>query len=818
MKKHYFFSLLMTAGAHVALAQSPDLEAYISFTGSTTAINAGNVLSVSTAGINSGAVLTNDRNGNPNSAVNLNGSAFIDFGDHPNFRFGMDDFTVALWMRGDATQVGQGIPIGKRGFVGGGDRAYMFGWTASTNELLTYYRDNQGYADLWPTATVSANEWHHIAMVFDRTFAEVRTYVDGVLQGSETLENVGSIDATGTSAGQLMVGRSSNGGQFFKGDIDEVYVIRRALTESEIASLIDPSLCIVNIPDANFKAALVGNNSINTNQDGEIQCGEAAAYGGMIVVNNQNVSDITGIEAFTSAYYISLGGNNISVANLSANSSATIINLSNNPVSSVQLPTSVVDYSCGNCGLTSIDVSYLPNLSFLGFVQNSVTSVNLGNNPLLEELSCSDNQLTTLNTSSNPLLVYVSAFNNQITSLDFSDNPVLVHIDISDNQLTSLNIANGNNQNLSFYDFFGNPNLTCIQVDDATWSMANMSVPPGAVYSNDCNASGCTVNIPDANFKAALVGNNAINTNQDGEIQCDEAAAFSGFLNLNGVQIADLTGLEAFTAITALNLSNTSVSSFDISANTALTILYCNNNNLSGNLSFSTANANLQELWISENNITSLDISALAQLEVLICEDNNLSAIDVTSNPSLRELQCRNNGITSLDFSNNPGLWALGCRNNAITSIDVSDKSGFYFIDCYGNNLNYLNVANGNNTNFTGFNAQNNPNLVCIQVDDVAFSTANWTAIGSGSSFNTFCAPPVPVGIEENLSNQLFPYPNPTSGILNLTQPASGQVLDLSGRSLMTFSNARSIDLSNLVSGSYMVRTVDGSVRKVVKE
>jgi hypothetical protein len=489
MKKHYFFSLLMTAGAHVALAQSPDLEAYISFTGSTTAINAGNVLSVSTAGSNSGAVLTTDRNGNPNSAVNLNGSAFIDFGDHPNFRFGMDDFTVALWMRGDATQVGQGIPIGKRGFVGG-DRAYMFGWTASTNELLTYYRDNQGYANMWPTATVSANEWHHIAMVFDRVSAEVRTYVDGVLQGNETLENVGSIDATGTTAGQLMVGRSSNGGQFFKGDIDEVYVIRRALTQSQIVSLIDPSLCTVNIPDANFKAALVGNNSINTNQDGEIQCIEAEAYAGMIVVQNENVSDITGIGAFTSAYYISLAGNNISVADLSANTSATIIYLSNNPITSVQLPTSVVDYSCGNCGLTSIDVSYLPNLSILGFVENNVSSVNLGNNPLLTELWCRDNQLTSLDVSANPLLTHVTAFNNQISELDFSGNPLVHYLELQNNQLTSLNIANGNNQNFSFYNFFGNPDLTCIQVDDAAWSMANMSVPPGAVYSENCLTVG----------------------------------------------------------------------------------------------------------------------------------------------------------------------------------------------------------------------------------------------------------------------------------------------------------------------------------------
>ena len=55
------------------------------------------------------------------------------------------------------------------------------------------------------------------------------------------------------------------------------------------------------------------------------------------------------------------------------------------------------------------------------------------------------------------------------------------------------------------------------------------------------------VNIPDANFKAALVGNSAINTNMDTEIQTSEATAFTGGMNAGSLAIADLTGIEAFT-------------------------------------------------------------------------------------------------------------------------------------------------------------------------------------------------------------------------------------------------------------------------------
>ena len=39
---------------------------------------------------------------------------------------------------------------------------------------------------------------------------------------------------------------------------------------------------------------------------------------------------------------------------------------------------------------------------------------------------------------------------------------------------------------------------------------------------------GQNVNIPDANFKTYLVGNTAINTNGDTEIQLSEASVFSG--------------------------------------------------------------------------------------------------------------------------------------------------------------------------------------------------------------------------------------------------------------------------------------------------
>ena len=101
------------------------------------------------------------------------------------------------------------------------------------------------------------------------------------------------------------------------------------------------------------------------------------------------------------------------------------------------------------------------------------------------------------------------------------------------------------------------------------------------------NCYGQNVNIPDANFKAYLVGNTDINTNGDSEIQVSEANAFSGSIYCGelynpdfseDMSISDLTGIEEFTALTELDCSRNKLTSLDVSMNTALNYLRCEGN------------------------------------------------------------------------------------------------------------------------------------------------------------------------------------------------------------------------------------------------
>jgi len=228
------------------------------------------------------------------------------------------------------------------------------------------------------------------------------------------------------------------------------------------------------------------------------------------------------------------------------------------------------------------------------------------------------------------------------------------------------------------------------------------------------------VTIPDANFKAYLVGELTINTNLDTEIQVSEANTFTGTINCASLSISDLTGIEEFTALTYLYCENNQLTSLDVSQNTVLNDLTCYNNQL-----------------------TSLNISQNTSLTVLRSSGNNITSLDVSQNTSLNDLQCGNNQLVSLDVSQNSTLWRLDCGSNSLIFLDVSQNLALAFLWCNNTNLNCLNIKNGNNANFVSLNAIDNPNLSCIEVDDATWSSTNWTFAGGNidatSSFSTNC-------------------------------------------------------------------------------
>jgi len=92
-----------------------------------------------------------------------------------------------------------------------------------------------------------------------------------------------------------------------------------------------------------------------------------------------------------------------------------------------------------------------------------------------------------LDVTQNTSLTQLICNYNQLTSLDVTQNTSLTRLTCIYNQLTSLDVANGNNTNLSVFNVTNNSSLTCIQVDDSTYSANNWTnIDSQHYFSENC--------------------------------------------------------------------------------------------------------------------------------------------------------------------------------------------------------------------------------------------------------------------------------------------------------------------------------------------
>ncbi|MDP2686988.1 MAG: T9SS type A sorting domain-containing protein [Aequorivita sp.] len=272
-------------------------------------------------------------------------------------------------------------------------------------------------------------------------------------------------------------------------------------------------------------------------------------------------------------------------------------------------------------------------------------------------------------------------------------------------------------------------------------------------------ASAQIVNIPDANFKTALLNHNPIiDTNADGEIQVSEAEAVP-FLNVQSKSISNMTGIEAFINLITLTCTYNSITSLDVSQCPLLTDLYCGGNELTGidvsqnlNLQILYAftnqltdidlgnNINLEEIIIAQNQFTSLDISQNPNLTYLDFSTNNLNSIDISNNPDLLSIRGFNNQLSNIDVSNKPLLQQLLVNANDLTSIDVSQNPELVILTCGDNPISSIDVTQNtdlkgiefSNTLISEIDLSSNP-LLCGVVGNNNFSLT-YVNIKSGNN------------------------------------------------------------------------------------
>jgi len=377
------------------------------------------------------------------------------------------------------------------------------------------------------------------------------------------------------------------------------------------------------------------------------------------------------------------------------------------------------------------------DLKGLNCSNNNITDIKITNNVALTVLNCSNNNIVDLNLNQNKVLVELFCNNNALTDLDLSNNVANLGVVIaSSNQLSSFNLKNGNNLHIYRLDARNNPNLTCIQVDDAAYSNALWTfIDAQTTFNENCSTNSANAYIPDDNFEKRLIDLGYDSGNLDDYVPIANINTITK-LDISGIDIADLTGIEYFEV--------------------------------------------LSELDCSDNNLTTLNLSKNTALSILLCKFNMITSLDLTQNFVLKELSCSNNDLTNLNV-----------------------KIGNNYID------------------ITFFDAKNNPNLTCIEVDDESYSTVNWLNIDSQSTFSENCGA---LAIDEYLNANIIVYPNPTTSLVSVDHEQfidleSIKIFDMLGRQLQQTKN-NDVDLSNFKSGIYFIKinTDKGTLsKKIIK-
>lgn len=299
------------------------------------------------------------------------------------------------------------------------------------------------------------------------------------------------------------------------------------------------------------------------------------------------------------------------------------------------------------------------------------------------------------------------------------------------------------------------------------------------------------VNIPDENLKFLLItypladlGNGfseIADTNGDGEIQVSEAEAVLGLAFIEQL-VADLEGLQYFINIEEID---------------------CRQNYLIDYIP-TTFWPNLNYLHCSDNNITNIDITQNPLLDFLVLESNPLTSLDLTQNPVLKE------------------LYVGGCQ---LSTLDVSQNTLLEILHCNGNQLISLNIQNQNNYLLWSMIATGNPNLTCIQVDNVVFANAqpNWH-IDENAIYSEDCSLFI---IENEIKKLINLYPNPIKNILYIENNEhigieKITVYNILGKIVLNEkNNFNQVNLSNIKSGILFIKieTKFGIItKKIIKE
>ena len=309
-------------------------------------------------------------------------------------------------------------------------------------------------------------------------------------------------------------------------------------------------------PDPHF--AIYVKENIDADHDGLLRKIEALTTR-KLNLTGLGIEDLTGIEYLDQIRTLNCSGNNIKEAILDSFPHLSSISMQNNH------------------DLKRLKSSYCPTLRSLDCSNNALQDLDVRSLLALQVLDCSKNQLASLDLFRNTRLTSVKADNNyrevivnQDRQFDISTLPRFERArmeDIEGGTLQGDILTFHQDEVRYFYSYNNaNPNLPLGEY----FHLKAVQAPVPGIAINDTT-------FPDAVFRDYIAEN--ADMDADGQLIELEVSGVTG-IDVSGMGIRDLRGIEYFTELESLDCSGNELTSLDLSTNTKLQSLNAENNRL----------------------------------------------------------------------------------------------------------------------------------------------------------------------------------------------------------------------------------------------
>lgn len=318
--------------------------------------------------------------------------------------------------------------------------------------------------------------------------------------------------------------------------------------------------------------------------------------------------------------------------------------------------------------------------------------------------------------------------------------------------------------------------------------------------------------IPSYEFKQVLLNYSpSIDINNDNQISFIEALAVTTldvsyyqesimndpmdpFGGGGTIGISNFTGIEAFKNLTSLTCKQNDLTSLDVSALTKLTYLDCSSNinqmgsiNNSGISSLILPNSGtLQTLIFNENYITSLDLTNQTALTNINGSSNSLTSINLTNTNALEVLNVNYNySLTTLDLSNHINLNTLKADNCTLSNLNLNNTPQLKTLNCKQNLLVTLDTSTSialqtlkcYQNKISSLDLTNNINLISVATNNNLLT--NLQLPNTTTLTNLLCQNNKLTNLDTSIATELVTLNSSSNLLTNLTLPVTSTLLTI---------------------------------------